>query len=377
MGVVTVVAGAEGGQAGRKVRSRSIADLTAYSTWPGCSSRKRPPRMNPEEADFAVRNKQWLPSRRRQQVRPRHLPSRSIGNPVVVATEQTPQALPPQVKEELVKRGYPRRRSGIATGQFRGVAKRSAEGRESRPKREHPKRARLPMGAVRSRGSLWGCHGCREVARQGISRRAHAASRICGEREHRGRRNVSLEDHHCRHDRSRDGSKDSAVPAWGSRGHGFCLAAPRVHDAESWDAGMWFPARRRRHHRMPLRNTLTFGRFPSCPSIGNLLSGVLLTDGSGWGSDWQSCVGSDHGDRHRGLAGRQRRARSGRVEKATQLRGRVRTESSPLNRRKSDEAENRLQLEDPDSWAQIARGTQCTDSISDRNHASRSSAPSS
>ena len=59
--------------------------------------------------------------------------------------------------------------------------------------------------------------------------------------------------------------------------------------------------------------------------------------------------------RHRGLAGRQRRARSGRVEKRLNFVVESETESSPLNRRKSDEAENRLQLEDPDSWAQIAR----------------------
>ncbi len=31
------------------------------------------------------------------------------------------------------------------------------------------------------------------------------------------------------------------------------------------------------------------------------------------------------------------------------------TESSPLNRRKRDEAETRLQLEDPDSWAEVTR----------------------
>ncbi len=34
------------------------------------------------------------------------------------------------------------------------------------------------------------------------------------------------------------------------------------------------------------RNTVTFGRFPSCPDIGNLLWGVLLSDGSGFSADW-------------------------------------------------------------------------------------------
>ena len=35
------------------------------------------------------------------------------------------------------------------------------------------------------------------------------------------------------------------------------------------------------------RNVVTLGRFPSCPDIGNLETGVLISDGSGSGSDWE------------------------------------------------------------------------------------------
>ena len=103
------------------------------------------------------------------------------------------------------------------------------------------------------------------------------------------------------------------------------------------------------------RNTLTFGRFPSCPSIGNLLSGVLLTDGSGWGSDWQvASVRIMVSNSVVWLADNVGFVQGG-VQKRLAFVVESETESSPLNRRKSDEAENRLQLEDPDSWAQIAR----------------------
>ena len=35
------------------------------------------------------------------------------------------------------------------------------------------------------------------------------------------------------------------------------------------------------------RNVVTLGRFPSCPDLGNLETGVLISDGSGSGSDWE------------------------------------------------------------------------------------------
>ena len=57
-----------------------------------------------------------------------------------------------KVKEGAGKRSF--REAGGSSHRdrtIRGVAKRSAAGRESRPKREPQKRARLPMGAVRSR----------------------------------------------------------------------------------------------------------------------------------------------------------------------------------------------------------------------------------
>ncbi len=48
---------------------------------------------------------------------------------MIAATEQPSPALPPLVKEELAKRGYSDAEiQDIATGQFRGLAKRSAEG---------------------------------------------------------------------------------------------------------------------------------------------------------------------------------------------------------------------------------------------------------
>lgn len=103
------------------------------------------------------------------------------------------------------------------------------------------------------------------------------------------------------------------------------------------------------------RNTLTFGRFPSGPSLGNLLSGVLVTDGSGWGSDWQVVsVRISVNNSVFWLADNVGLVRGG-VQKRLSFVVESETESSPLNRRKRDEAETRLQLEDPDSWAEVTR----------------------
>ena len=137
----------------------------------------------------------------------------------------------------------------------------------------------------------------------------------------------------------------------------FAWLLPEFTMRNRGDAGdVWFPSPPQEASPDAFsRNTLTFGRFPSCPSIGNLLSGVLLTDGSGWGSDWQvASVRIMVTDTVVWRADNVGRVQGG-VEKRLNFVVESETESSPLNRRKSDEAENRLQLEDPDSWAQIAR----------------------
>ena len=120
--------------------------------------------------------------------------------------------------------------------------------------------------------------------------------------------------------------------------------------------GAWFPSPPQEASPDAFaRNTLTFGRFPSCPSIGNLLSGVLLTDDSGWGSDWQvASVRIMVSNSVVWLADNVGIVQGG-VQKRLAFLAESETESSPLNRRNRDEAETRLQLEDPASWAQIAR----------------------
>ena len=120
--------------------------------------------------------------------------------------------------------------------------------------------------------------------------------------------------------------------------------------------GAWFPSPPQEASPDAFaRNTLTFGRFPSCPSIGNLLSGVLLTDGSGWSSDWQvASVRIMVSNSVVWLADNVGLVQGG-VQKRLSFVVESETESSPLNRRKRDEAETRLQLEDPDSWAEVAR----------------------
>ena len=137
----------------------------------------------------------------------------------------------------------------------------------------------------------------------------------------------------------------------------FAWLLPEFTMRNRGDAGdVWFPSPPQEASPDAFaRNTLTFGRFPSCPSIGNLLSGVLLTDGSGWGSDWQvASVRIMVTDTVVWRADNVGLVQGG-VQKRLNFVVESETESSPLNRRKSDEAENRLQLEDPDSWAQIAR----------------------
>ena len=137
----------------------------------------------------------------------------------------------------------------------------------------------------------------------------------------------------------------------------FAWLLPEFTMRNRGDAGdVWFPSPPQEASPDAFsRNTLTFGRFPSCPSIGNLLSGVLLTDGSGWGSDWQvASVRIMVTDTVVWRADNVGLVQGG-VEKRLNFVVESETESSPLNRRKSDEAENRLQLEDPGSWAQIAR----------------------
>lgn len=120
--------------------------------------------------------------------------------------------------------------------------------------------------------------------------------------------------------------------------------------------GAWFPSPPQEASPDAFaRNTLTFGRFPSCPSIGNLISGGLLTDGSGWGSDWQvTSVRIMVSNSVVWLADNVGLVQGG-VQKRLAFVVESETESSPLNRRNKDEAETRLQLEDPGSWAQIAR----------------------
>ena len=137
----------------------------------------------------------------------------------------------------------------------------------------------------------------------------------------------------------------------------FAWLLPEFTMRNRGDAGdVWFPSPPQEASPDAFaRNTLTFGRFPSCPSIGNLLSGVLLTDGSGWGSDWQvASVRIMVTDTVVWRADNVGRVQGG-VEKRLNFVVESETESSPLNRRNRDEAETRLQLEDPASWAQIAR----------------------
>ena len=133
MGVVTVAAGATGGQPGAQGAQQIDRGLDRVLDMAGVQQKPPPSRMNPEEADFAVR-KQAMVS-----VKP--TPSRPAP-PSELAQEQTPPPLPPQMKEELAKRGYSEAEiQAIATGQFRGVAKRSAEGTRIETEEGTPKKS--------------------------------------------------------------------------------------------------------------------------------------------------------------------------------------------------------------------------------------------
>ncbi len=148
MGVVTVAAGATGGQAGAQGAQQIDRGLDRVLDMAGVQPQKPPPsRMNPEEADFAVR-KQSMVAVKTTPASPPAPPSEPIYREyVVVATEQTPQALPPQVEEELAKRGYSEAEiQAIATGQFRGVAKRSAEGTRIATEEGTPKKSAAADG---------------------------------------------------------------------------------------------------------------------------------------------------------------------------------------------------------------------------------------
>ena len=149
MGVVTVVAGAEGGQAGAQGAQQIDRGLDRVLDMAGVQQQKPPPsRMNPEEADFAVR-KQAMVAVKTTPASPPAPPSEPIyrESVVVEAKKQTPQALSPQLKEELVKRGYSEAEiQGIATGQFRGVAKRSAEGTRIATEEGTPKKSAAADG---------------------------------------------------------------------------------------------------------------------------------------------------------------------------------------------------------------------------------------
>ena len=153
MGVVTVAAGATGGQPGAQGAQQINRGLDRVLDMAGVQQKPPPARLNPEEADFAVR-KQAMASVKTTPTSPPAPPES-----VVVAKEQTPQALPPQMTEELSKRGYSETEiQAIATGQFRGVAKRSAEGTRIATEEGSPKKSAEGfslgdvMGVVKSLG---------------------------------------------------------------------------------------------------------------------------------------------------------------------------------------------------------------------------------
>ena len=134
MGVVTVAAGATGGQPGAQGAQQIDRGLDRVLDMAGVQQQKPPSsRMNPEEADFAVR-KQAMVSVKTTASPP--------APPSELAQEQTPPSLPPQMTEELAKRGYSEAEiQAIATGQFRGVAKRSAEGTRIATEEGTPKKS--------------------------------------------------------------------------------------------------------------------------------------------------------------------------------------------------------------------------------------------
>ncbi len=148
MGVVTVAAGATGGAAGAQGAQQIDRGLDRVLDMAGVQEKKAPPsRMNPEEADFAVR-KQAMASIQTTPPSPPAPPSEPIyRESVVEAKEPGPKALPLQVKEELAMRGYSEAEiQAIATGQFRGIAKRSAEGTRIASEEGTPKKSAAADG---------------------------------------------------------------------------------------------------------------------------------------------------------------------------------------------------------------------------------------
>ena len=153
MGVVTVAAGATGGQPGAQGAQQINRGLDRVLDMAGVQQKLPPARLNPEEADFAVRKQSMVAVKTTPASPP--APPESV----VVSKEQTPQALPPQMTEELSKRGYSETEiQAIATGQFRGVAKRSAEGTRIATEEGSPKKSAEGfslgdvMGVVKSLG---------------------------------------------------------------------------------------------------------------------------------------------------------------------------------------------------------------------------------
>ncbi len=118
--------------------------------------------------------------------------------------------------------------------------------------------------------------------------------------------------------------------------------------------GAWFPTPQTEASPSAFaRNTVTFGRFPSCPSIGNLLSGELLSDGSGWGSDWQVVSVRISVNQNVVWLADNVGLVSGGAKKRLTFMVESETEYSPLNQRKRAEAEERLKVEDPEAWAKV------------------------
>ena len=129
MGVVTVVAGTQGGQAGAQGAQQLNSGLDSVLDMAGVQEKKASPsRINPEEADFAVRKQALVPVKTTTPSPP-ETTSQPIFREALVEEKGKPPALPPQVKEELAKVGYSDAEiEAIATGQYRGIAKRSAQG---------------------------------------------------------------------------------------------------------------------------------------------------------------------------------------------------------------------------------------------------------
>ena len=118
--------------------------------------------------------------------------------------------------------------------------------------------------------------------------------------------------------------------------------------------GAWFPSPPQEASPNAFaRNTVTYGRFPSCPSIGNLISGVLLTDGSGWGSDWQVVSVRISVNQNVVWLADNVGLVNGGAEKRLTFAVESETEYSPLNQRKRAEAEDRLRVEDPEAWSKV------------------------